>query len=541
MDQNALHTSSSSGAASVGQHEPAAAGSESNSAMSIMKPESMDKSSDVADTSSHRRTTSKISPHEADDRKHAKGTAETGPARLPQSPKKEHSQVRSPQQGPSPDQPTSFLRGIAQSTFRMISSPSGAPASQRDEQDRKEIEKLTELLKRRDRQIEKMKSDRQKELKYIENDFRRIHEEERQKFDHMLRARYDEWQQDHHDQWQHVNHEHERTVSRLQTQLQESQKEKDAMQMEHDKFIRGKQEASFGNMESGRWAPAEESKITGQLNRLRREMRTWAKGMAIKDMALLETLDKRDLDSLMDYMSNVVALQNDQLPSGLATPKSPALLLNALFAHTLYSTLFRSPFFFLEDIPKDGLKETNVAEALEGMYKMAQGSNAHDAHIWRSDMLRLLLPPPGSNTSEGEKSLHDFTDNLVGRIAEFQASSFLAGLAGHLMKPDADTKQIEKCKAIFQEAARFSYQLWTRRTMIRSYGLKEMGAPTFSIDNQQTEPHSLLRYDDHEDQLEGRPITVIVHPLIKVYGTGAAEDYDSERVWARAEVWLDSK
>lgn len=77
--------------------------------------------------------------------------------------------------------------------------------------------------------------------------------------------------------------------------------------------------------------------------------------------------------------------------------------------------------------------------------------------------------------------------------------------------------------------------------MISSYGLKEMGVPTFSIDNPQTVPHSLLRYDEHEDQLEGRPITVIVHPLIQVYGTDAAENYDSGRVWARAEVWLDSK
>ncbi|KAG4415112.1 hypothetical protein IFR04_011749 [Cadophora malorum] len=506
--------------------------------MSDMNPK--DNNSDVADTTCHRRSTSQTKHHDADRTNHVKGTMGTGPARLPQSSKQRSSQARSPQQGRIPGQGTGILESIA-SPFRMIFSPSGASASQQYEQARKETERLTELLKKKDRQIEMMKADHQKDLRNTENDWKRMQEEERQKFDHVLKTHYNRWHQDHDDHWQQINHDHGRTVSKLQMQLQDTQKEKEAMLMEHEEFIRVKQEASFGGMESGRWAPAEESKIFGQLNRLKRDMRTWAKEVASKDLSLLKTLDKRDLDSLMDHLSNVVVLQNDQLPAGLTTPKSPALLLNALFSHMLYSNLLRSPFFFLEEIPRDGLKKTSVAETLEGIYKMAQKSNAHDAHTWRSDMLRLLLPPPGSNTSEGEKLLHDFTDNLVCETAGLQASRFLAGPASRLMKPNVDAKQIEKCKMIFQEAARFSYQLWTRRTMIRSYGLKEMGVPTFSIANKEAVPHSLVRHDDHNDQLEGRPITVIVHPLIKVYGTGAAEHYDSERIWVPAEVWLDSK
>lgn len=371
MDQNGLPTSSSLTAASVGQHEPAAAGSEGNSAMSIMKPEPEDKSSDVADTSTHRRTTSQIQSHGADRRNHAAGTTGNGPARLSQSSKQDSSQVRSSQQSPVSDQLTSFL-GLV---HRMISSGREASQSgsisQRDEQARKEREHLIESLERKDRQIAKMKVDHEKNLKNIENDFRRIKEEDRQQFNHAL--------QDHHDQWQH---EHRRTVSNLQTQLQETQREKDALQMEHDAFIRGKQEASFRNMEPGRWAPTEESKIIGQLDRLRREMRTWAKGMAVKDMSLLETLDKKDLKSLMDYLSNVVALQDDQLPAGLATPKSPALLLNALLTHTLYSSLFRSPFFFLEEIYEDSLENIDIAGGLEQIYEMAQKCKfgAHERH-----------------------------------------------------------------------------------------------------------------------------------------------------------------
>ncbi|KAK0103677.1 hypothetical protein ONS95_005687 [Cadophora gregata] len=512
MDQNVLPTSTSLAPALSRQYEPAV-GWKNNSAMSVLDPEN--RRFNVADTAGHGRTTSQSESLDAGRRDHHQEIVD------PQSPKPKSGGMHSQQQDSTPGQRTSFLGDIRRYIY-----PSGASPSQREEQSRKEIARLAALLEKRDRQIAKMQADHKNTLKNVENDFRKIQEDNRQK---------------HHDHWERVNQEHEMTVNKLLTQLQEIGKEKEVIQMEHDRFIRENQEASFGKMESARWAPAEDSKIVGQLERLRREMRSWAKGMALKDMALLKNLEKTDQDSLMDYLSNVVALQNGQLPGGLETPKSPALLLNALFTHILYSTLFRSPFFFLEDAQNEGLNGSRVAETLVKMYEMAQNSNAHDAHTWRSDTLRLLLPPPGSSTSEGQKSLHGVTDSFIVRAADFHASSFLIGPASHLMKPDADPKQIEKCKAIFQEAARFSYQLWTRRTEVRCYGLREMGEPTFSVNNPETQPHSLLRYDNHEDLLEGRPITVVVHPLIKVYGTGAAEQYDCDRVWMRAEVWLDSR
>jgi len=76
---------------------------------------------------------------------------------------------------------------------------------------------------------------------------------------------------------------------------------------------------------------------------------------------------------------------------------------------------------------------------------------------------------------------------------------------------------------------------------MRCLTLHEMGHPTFDIDNQCLVPHTLVRYDEHDDKLQNTPITVIVHPLLEVYGTDKAKDYDKWRVWSPAEVWLDSR
>jgi hypothetical protein len=168
-------------------------------------------------------------------------------------------------------------------------------------------------------------------------------------------------------------------------------------------------------------------------------------------------------------------------------------------------------------------------------------ANQQDAHIWRSQMLRLLLPPLRNDSKDGEKSLHSWTEGIITKVSEKQASDFIAGSARHLISNDAITGYTKKLKDIYREAAALSYRLWTRRTTMKCVTLHDMGHPTFDVDNPYLVPHNLVRYDDHDDQLRNKPITVIVHPLLQVYGTDEAKDYDKGRVWVPAEVWLDSK
>jgi hypothetical protein len=161
--------------------------------------------------------------------------------------------------------------------------------------------------------------------------------------------------------------------------------------------------------------------------------------------------------------------------------------------------------------------------------------------MWRSEMLRLLLPPLRTDSVEGERRLHSWTEGMIAQVSERQASDFIAGSARHLINNNALSGSIKKLKDIYQEAATISYRLWTRRTNMQCFTLRELSRPTFDPDNPCLVPHTLVRYDDHEDMLRNKPITVIVHPLLQVYGTDEAKDYNEGRVWAPAEVWLDSR
>jgi hypothetical protein len=153
-----------------------------------------------------------------------------------------------------------------------------------------------------------------------------------------------------------------------------------------------------------------------------------------------------------------------------------------------------------------------------------------------------LLPALGANANVGEKNVHAMTEASIAKFCELQTSNFMNGAARYLFDFDSnDDEKKTELQAIYQQAGTLSYRLWTQRTNLRCLTLRDMGRPAFDADDEYLTPHSLVRYDDHEDQLKGKPITLIVHPLIEAFGTNEGKDYDNGRIWACAEVWLDSK
>jgi hypothetical protein len=143
--------------------------------------------------------------------------------------------------------------------------------------------------------------------------------------------------------------------------------------------------------------------------------------------------------------------------------------------------------------------------------------------------------------SDGEQDTRNKTEFLIADAAHQQAMNFLAGPARHLIDTKAKTDFTAKLNKIFNEAASMAYMLWTRRTDMRVYSLHDMGETLFDAESPYFEPDTLVRHDDHDDGLRGRPITMVVHPLLKAYGTDEAKDYDEGRVWAKGVVWLDSR
>jgi hypothetical protein len=149
--------------------------------------------------------------------------------------------------------------------------------------------------------------------------------------------------------------------------------------------------------------------------------------------------------------------------------------------------------------------------------------------------------PPENSDSEPDKRMRNTTKSKIAKVADQKASDFLAGPAKHLIDPNSNPDLQAKLFKIFNDTASMAYELWMRRTYMECLTLDDMDRPLFDSESRCLDPDSLVRYDDHEDELRGRPITMIVHPILVVYGTDEAKEYDNVRVWTKGVVWLDSR
>jgi hypothetical protein len=252
--------------------------------------------------------------------------------------------------------------------FRRLSSgqePSSDTFNPREEElakDEREFPGPT--VHEKDAQIESLMKERQESTKYFEQELAKTQEE---------RHQWEVSAQAIHRDYEELRSERDETVRKLVAKQRRIEGEKVTIQKGYNELLCRQQETSFKQIESGRWVPDEESKVSGELERLRREMRTWAKGMAIKDISGLDSLDELDYHALMNDLSSVVVFNENQLPSGFPTTKSPSILLNALLAHAVYSSFFRGPFFFLNAGHGTDLERTVVGEDLDEIYRIGQG------------------------------------------------------------------------------------------------------------------------------------------------------------------------
>ena len=133
---------------------------------------------------------------------------------------------------------------------------------------------------------------------------------------------------------------------------------------------------------------------------------------------------------------------------------------------------------------------------------------------------------------ERKASVH-LPEDIRKRVAS-TVQDFLSSPVNILIRKDVNVDRLER---IYQEAADICYKLWTRNITLKCSSLQDIPCKTFDAESSYVEAYATIHIDDYEDQLLGKPITMVVHPLIQAYLSEA--DYDNERVLSRAVVWFE--
>jgi len=68
-------------------------------------------------------------------------------------------------------------------------------------------------------------------------------------------------------------------------------------------------------------------------------------------------------------------------------------------------------------------------------------------------------------------------------------------------------------------------------------GLADLKETTFSADSNLLRAHALHKlYDEEDDRCDGCAVSVVVHPAVLGFGSSDGDDYQTSRVWMKAEV-----
>lgn len=165
------------------------------------------------------------------------------------------------------------------------------------------------------------------------------------------------------------------------------------------------------------------------------------------------------------------------------------------------------------------------------------------AHIWRSDTLRRLCPRGRAiHTTGAMAEAQQKFEASISNESNSSAHNFLCGAARFMVDRSSLEQAVVSVAKMYKAAAQLAFDVWTQRTDMRFVGLHELDHQdrVFDISNPRQSPHSLVRYENHDGELKGRPIQVVVHPLVDVYGNSQGENYDRRITWVPAEVWVDS-
>ena len=174
--------------------------------------------------------------------------------------------------------------------------------------------------------------------------------------------------------------------------------------------------------------------------------------------------------------------------------------------------------------------------------------NQNDSHRWRSDMLRIFLPELRIRSTDAVTVLRDFTQNMIDKVSKARAFYFITTPAGYLFRSDttapafAFSKDMKRLISYYKTAATLSYELWAQRRIVKCSTLSNLSGLTYDRDSPKQELHSsVVGFDEVDEHLMGKPITLIVHPLLEVYGQrDEPEGYEEGIVVFPAVVWLEN-
>ncbi|KAL2864834.1 uncharacterized protein BJX67DRAFT_373643 [Aspergillus lucknowensis] len=256
-----------------------------------------------------------------------------------------------------------------------------------------------------------------------------------------------------------------------------------------------------------------------ELQKLQHEHSKLHEDLRVAHVGAMRSLEKdrpvamEDRD-VRDKLSTLEEGLRSLLPS--LNKKPPFLLTQAVLAKVVLCGIVEDPFFIFPGSPH-----------FENTPR-----NEHEAHVWRSQMLRIL----------SKSQIYDTTRTSVTaglqRASSRLTAHILDGPTQILLRPLHDKRKSlqrrEELQKLVTDVGELAFLLWTQRTVITCATLVKPLA--FSVSSPSMTAHRLHHLDEDDEQLDGHEVVLMTQPLGLAWGDENGENYDQNKIWAKATV-----
>src|SRR5438034_3228757 len=138
------------------------------------------------------------------------------------------------------------------------------------------------------------------------------------------------------------------------------------------------------------------------------------------------------------------------------------------------------------------------------------------AHSWRAKTVEALNAGPASRSA-----FKKYCDHVI--------DSFFRHY-GPLLHPEMQEQARQALREPVVRFGEFAIQLWSMRSDVCFEELPYFSTRPFSFGSDEMQAARAVRLDDYDTSLDGRPVQVVVQPLITAHGTADGREYQRRKI-----------
>lgn len=157
--------------------------------------------------------------------------------------------------------------------------------------------------------------------------------------------------------------------------------------------------------------------------------------------------------------------------------------------------------------------------------QLDQEGNEAKVHAWRASTVQTLAGSDQARMIIASSYRRYLEDKVLPRYGKL--------ICTPLRESDRD-----ELVTIMESFGNLSIELWSQKTNVRCHFLEAFADQVYTQADKHMEIAQAVGIEDGDTRLDGRPIPVVVQPLILGFGTHDGKDYEKCKIWSRAVVWV---